>query len=428
MKLLRVSGMHYAAAKTAPYLSAPHLIRLPYSEQLKAVLSHFFHYGDSLTVELSRFEYDCSEVVFDLEILQKKWAEENRCAFSEETWASDILIHQIRSIRPDILLLHNLQTPVFSLLKEKKHLFPFLKCLVIFRGYPEADRSLLQYLSLADVLLVGSPILENVCSAHGMKPQLFHHYFDSRILSHIDDTPPTYPCTFLGSSGLGFDWVHQPRYFYLHELLKEKQIECWLEEASGVVHSWKQPIKRVLEWFLGVFPDSLLQKARETPSLHPHLQKLAFNALARKSSLRNGYSLFPNSPLRSLFPDRCHPPIFGIEMYRMLARSKVTFNIHSFAASGTADNIRLFQAPGVGSCLVTDFGTNLGDLFEIDREVAAYSSLAECKEKINFLLQNEKTRAAIASKGKERIFKDHTAANRAAQLHGSLQNWFRTGK
>jgi len=428
MKFLRVSGIHYVPAKQAAYLANPELQNWGYERQLKSVFSHFFHYGDSLTEEMQRLGYESREILYDLAPLQKKWAQENGFAYPEERWQTEILIRQILTIRPDILLLHNLQTPSFSILSRRKELFPFLQCLIVFRGYPEADRSLLEYLSLADLLLVGSPILERICKGRGLKPHLFYHYFDKRVLQRLYPAEKTYPCTFLGTSGFGFDWVHQPRYFFLHELLKERLVECWLEESSGRLRSWKHPIKRCLECFLGALPGSLLQAIQNSPSFNPHIQKLAFNGLARKASLKNGYFLFPKSPLKSLFPDQCHPPIFGLEMYQALAQSRITFNIHSFAASGTADNIRLFQATGAGSCLITDRGSNLHELFEIDREVVVYSSLEECKEKIKFLIENEAVRDSIASKGKARTLQDHTAARRALELHEALQNRLSLGK
>ncbi len=421
MKILRVAGMHYVSAKTIPYLSNPNLHKLPYAEQLKTLFSYHFHYGDSLTHYLKDLGYECHETLYDLEPLQKKWAEEAGYIYSEDSWQNEILIQQIRAIKPDILFLQNLQTPPYSLMKQRKALFPYLKCLIIFRGYPETNQTLLKYLSLADILLVGSPILETICKKQGLAPRLFHHYFDERVLGRLQENPQ-HECTFFGTSGLGFDWVHQPRYYYLHELLKEDLIECWLEESSGYLNSWKAPIKRTLERAFSLAPDRLLEKLQASHRFPSAVHKLAFNSLARKSSLRNGYPLFPIQKLHRLYPNQCHHPFFGLEMYQGLKDSRITFNKHSFAALNTVDNIRLFQATGVGSCLLTDWGTNLSELFEIDQEVVTYTSLDECKEKIRFLRDNEKVRAAIGKRGQQRTLKDHTAKTRADQLNTMIKN------
>ena len=407
-----------------PYLANPDLKSLSYQDQLQSIFSYHFHYGDSLTFHLRKFGYDCHEILFDLEFLQKQWAAEAGCSYSASNWQNEILVGQIQTLKPDVLLLHNLQTPSISIMKRRKELFPFLKCLAVFRGYPETNRNLLEYLALADLVLVGSPVLQKVCAKHRLKTHLYHHFFDDRILDHIKVAPgpKKHSCTFLGTSGLGFDWVHQPRYYYLHQLLKDELIECWLEETSGALNTWKHRIKRTIERVLDHCPASLLHNIHENHSLASSVQKLAFNSLARRASIKKGYHHFPDEPLSELYAKRCNPPLFGLQMYQALSESLITFNKHSFAASGTVDNIRLFQATGVGSCLLTDSGSNLGELFEIDREVVAYSSLEECKEKIKYLKEHPAVAEAIAAKGKSRTVRDHTAANRARQLHEAVQN------
>jgi hypothetical protein len=47
----------------------------------------------------------------------------------------------------------------------------------------------------------------------------------------------------------------------------------------------------------------------------------------------------------------------------------VALNRHIAAAEGHANNMRLYEATGVGTCLLTDRGSNLGELFEVGREV-----------------------------------------------------------
>jgi spore maturation protein CgeB len=104
-----------------------------------------------------------------------------------------------------------------------------------------------------------------------------------------------------------------------------------------------------------------------------------------------------------------------------LASSHITFNKHTFAALGTVDNIRLFEATGVGTCLLTDAGSNLSTLFEVDREVVVYSSVEECLEKISYLQENEQARKKIAELGQKRTLRDHTPSRRAAQVHELIQ-------
>lgn len=419
MKILRISGMHYSKARSLPYECDLSLSAMPYQEQLKRFCLSFLHYGDSLTFSLGKYGYEGSEILYDVERLQKKWAEENDCSYSNN-WQEEILFHQIQKIKPDILFLQNAQTPSFEIMGRRKDFFPFLKLLIVFRGYPETNRELLDYLSLADIVLIGSPKLEKICRRKHLNPHLFPHYFDDRILDYLKKSPDKYDVTFLGSSGYGFGWVHQPRYHYLNELLRKTKIECWLEETVTGSSRWKEKIKRICETFFSYVPDPILHKIHEEMS-HPSVQKLAFNGLARKESIRCKSTIFPDIPLSRLFSHQCHPPVFGLDMYQILAGSKISFNKHTFAASGTVDNIRLFQATGVGSCLLTDSGSNLPELFEVDREVVTYSSMDECLEKMRYLLENESARKRIADNGQKRTLRDHTASRRALQLHDLIQ-------
>ncbi len=78
--------------------------------------------------------------------------------------------------------------------------------------------------------------------------------------------------------------------------------------------------------------------------------------------------------------------------------------------------MRLFEATGVGSCLLTDWKNNLSDLFEPDAEVVAYRNAEECIEKAEYLLRHEGERQKIAAAGQCRTLRDHTFARRAEQL------------
>ena len=71
------------------------------------------------------------------------------------------------------------------------------------------------------------------------------------------------------------------------------------------------------------------------------------------------------SPIR-----RCYRgEAWGLDMYRVLANAQIVLNRHIDAADGYSNNMRLYEATGVGAALVTDRGHNLGALFEPGREI-----------------------------------------------------------
>jgi len=99
----------------------------------------------------------------------------------------------------------------------------------------------------------------------------------------------------------------------------------------------------------------------------------------------------------------------------------VTLNTHIDVSPTSASNMRLFEAAGVGTCLLTDWKENLKELYEPDVEVVAYRDAKECIAKMSHLLRNERDRKAIAEAGQKRVLHDHTIYRRAEQLDEILR-------
>jgi len=129
----------------------------------------------------------------------------------------------------------------------------------------------------------------------------------------------------------------------------------------------------------------------------------------------------PQIPLTMLFPERCREPVFGLDMFDLLGRSKIVFNRHTDALARPAfGNIRAFEATGMGSCLLTDFTEDGRALFEPDSEIVTYASIDEAIEKAAYLRDHEADRAAIAEAGHARTLSSHTMAHRCEQIHGII--------
>lgn len=138
--------------------------------------------------------------------------------------------------------------------------------------------------------------------------------------------------------------------------------------------------------------------------------------LAEQTDMRIfGYgadSLSNISPLRG----RHGGEVWGMDMYRALARSRITLNRHINVAENNANNMRLYEATGVGSMLLTDLKDNLHDLFEIGKEIVAYSSKEEAVELVRHYLAHPKEAERIAEAGQARTMRDHTYAQRMQEL------------
>lgn len=119
-----------------------------------------------------------------------------------------------------------------------------------------------------------------------------------------------------------------------------------------------------------------------------------------------------NSPIRR----RHRGPVWGLDMYRALLDSKMTLNYHIGISGPYANNMRLYEATGAGTCLITDWKQNLHTIFEPGREVLAYKDREECLALINSCLADNGKRQAVAVAGQARTLRDHTYPLRAAEL------------
>jgi spore maturation protein CgeB len=107
---------------------------------------------------------------------------------------------------------------------------------------------------------------------------------------------------------------------------------------------------------------------------------------------------------------------WGREMFEVLARSRLTLNTHGRISGNAANNLRLFEATGMGAVLITDARSNLGGLFEVGQEVVAYRDPRECAEVVQYLLGHPEEADSIAAAGRRRTLRDHTWSDRMGRL------------
>lgn len=126
-------------------------------------------------------------------------------------------------------------------------------------------------------------------------------------------------------------------------------------------------------------------------------------------------------PATSPIRQRHGGEVWGLDMYRALARSRITLNRHINVAENNANNMRLYEATGVGAMLLTDRKDNLHELFEVGREVVAYSSKEEARELVRHYLDHPDEAAQIAQAGQARTLREHTYAQRMQELVSILK-------
>jgi spore maturation protein CgeB len=108
-------------------------------------------------------------------------------------------------------------------------------------------------------------------------------------------------------------------------------------------------------------------------------------------------------------------------MYRVLARSRVVVNRHGDIAEDYANNMRLFEATGMGALLMTEAARNLPGLFEPGVEVVTYDGLNDLVGKVRHYQAHDDEREAIAAAGRSRTLAEHTYSRRIAELDELLR-------
>ena len=127
----------------------------------------------------------------------------------------------------------------------------------------------------------------------------------------------------------------------------------------------------------------------------------------------------PDSPFRR----RHHGIAWGIEMLTILHGARIAVNRHIDAAEGYANNMRLFEATGMGTLLLTDELEGLSEVFVPGREVVTYRHADELVEKARWYLGREDERATIAAAGQARTLRDHSYGARVRELAAILEGY-----
>ncbi|MCG3128158.1 MAG: hypothetical protein CHACPFDD_03034 [Phycisphaerae bacterium] len=125
----------------------------------------------------------------------------------------------------------------------------------------------------------------------------------------------------------------------------------------------------------------------------------------------DAHRLPPDSPIHA----RHRGEAWGRDMYSLLRSARIALNHHGDIPP-FANNLRLFEATGVGALLLTDWKENLGQMFDVGREVAAFHDTQECAAQIEHFLGDEPHRAAVAAAGQIRTLREHTWQHRMRDL------------
>jgi len=368
----------------------PDYARLSYQQIYELLIAQSYGWSDFFARNLRLRGYEAEEQFINLEILQKAWANEHDVRFSRRNWVSEIALAQIKKFQPDVLFLEDLYVSDADFRAHVRAISKPALRMIGWRAAPTADYTILKDL---DLVLTCAPVFTDALQRHGIATDLMSHGFDPPILDRVGAVSRDHDFTFIGMISLA-NGFHQQRYTHVSRLLAETKLEVWGDIVPAATGGNRNVVNR--------------------------LAGRANQILNRITGPADSYTTAKRptrvDPLEQRYPDRFHQSVFGLENFRLLGQSRMSFNCHIDAAESSAGNVRLFEGTGMGTCLVTDWKTNLPTLFEPDKEVVTYRTIDECIEKVNYLLDHEAERAQIAAAGQRRTLRDHTYEQRAAQL------------
>ena len=369
-----------------------------------------YGWADFWSTALGKLGYEVDEVVSNAEPMQRAWAREHGLSYNDNNWLFEITTAQIKAFRPDVLFVNDHVTYSAAYLRQLKSECSFIRLVPGWCGAAYSDASIFtEY----DIVLSGAPELVRTFRSQGHRCEHLNHAFDARILERLRSSEPTVDFSFLGSITKKSEF-HNSREQLIVDLLERTPLQIWTHAPSTSLQERGNVLVR--QWAF----DAVRAASRVGVS-EATLKSLPVAGKVKHWKARP--ALPPQLDERILRV--AHSPLFGLDMFQQLQRTRVSLNTHVDIARTHASNIRLYEATGVGSCLLTDAKPHLEELFEPDVEVVVYANVEECVEKLNYLLAHEDERRAIAKAGQQRTLRDHSFDNRAARLHEIIQEGLR---
>lgn len=361
-----VIDTYYPAFLNEFYAGQPTLPALPFQQQWRVLMDQCFGTADFYSSNLALLGHEATEIVANCEPLQQRWAQENGVAFPK--------------------------TQSRLTLTRRRGIIPWLKRVAAQDWfYPVLKAQIAQF--RPNVLYVQDMHAIEAAFLHEMRPEV-------RLI--VGQT--AYPLV------PGRDY---------------KEYDLVLTSFPHFVDRFRRDGLNS-EYFRLGFDPRVLSRLREQ-SRHPLVFVGGLSA-AHPARLRllegvaaahpvdfwgYGVDLLPrDSPLRRAY----HGNAWGVEMYQVLYNADMALNQHIGVADDYANNMRLYEATGVGAMLITDDKKNLRDLFEPGKEVAAYRSVDECCEMVRYYGEHAEERRTIAQAGQARTLREHTYRHRMESL------------
>lgn len=334
------------------------LDRLSYQAQLDYILADYFGWPSALLQRVEKQGHEVKILIVNARHLQQTWAMENGCEFDVQNWQYSIPLEQVKRFSPDVLWIGSMFKYFGEYLGQ---IAPYCKKIFAWAACP-LPKSL--DLSHIDCMLTSHTNYQSYFREQGKAAERLLPSFEENILAASNIEYRDIDCGFVG----GLSWAHIERIEIIKKLADKTPIQIWSD-----------------------YPKFLSRGV-----LKPNFWNAYLKLLSVKS--------------------RMNSSVWGMDMYKILARSKITINVHADVASGLAGNIRMFESTGMGALLITEDAPNIRELYEPGKEVITYKSTEDLIELINYYIDQPQERESIAQAGQARTLKDHSTVQRSKDL------------
>lgn len=368
------------------YAAHRDLATRPYDEQFAVIDRQSHVWANAAWAEALRpLGHDVMVIVSNGEQLQKAWASERGIRYAAASWPTEIAEAQIASFQPDLVFVTSYGAIPPGWIEHLRETCATVRRFVVWCGMPFPSVDVFRPF---DLVLTCIPETRDYLTSLGCRCRHLNHAFDARVLERIE----------VGrEQDISFGFVGQ------------------LIRRPGFHEERVRQLERIARTMdITVFSP--------TPDIGPVPSRVPSSA-GRRRLLRmlRGLGRRNATDGEERLRASIRPGVFGLAMYQVLQRTRVTYNSHIDVSPRSASNRRLFESTGVGSCLLTDDKANLASLFERGREVVTFSTTEECIEKARWLLDHPGEREEIARAGQRRTLQHHTLTRRAPHLAALLR-------
>jgi glycosyltransferase involved in cell wall biosynthesis len=344
------------------YVRHPGIADRAYAEQNAALVKDGYSIVHMFARYLGSFGFDTGMIFTDCEITQRRWMTERGLTLTRpDHWRHEIAARQVNAFRPDILY-------------------------------------------------ITEPV-----------------HFDRRFLDLLDHRPRLVVGWKAAAIPAGTDWRGFDLIVSNFSPTFARALELGARRAEFITPGFPDNLREELPdegktWDVS-FIGSVSSEHRTRTQ---YLNFLAKAQLLRENDFSIGYFL------RTAEPDIVPVGVamhnrgtrWGEDMHRIIKGSRIALNIGIDLAKGETGNMRMIEATGLGSFLLTEYQDNIRTYFEPGVECETFASEGELEEKVRYFLRHEEEREAIARRGRERCLRDFAMSRSARRLidliHGHI--------